>query len=76
MDPTEVEQAVQFLQDGPSITPLPEGLVCLPAQSRAGGDFRRQTVTLGGLDRAGEGHYPLRKIYICSFVKEERAEHC
>ena len=53
LDPTEVAQAVQLLQDGTSI---PEGLLCLPAQSQEhGGDSRRQAVTLGELDRTVEG---------------------
>lgn len=52
LDPTEVEQAVQFLQDGPSITPLPEGLVCLPAQSRAWTRFQE---TDSYSRRAGQG---------------------
>ncbi len=34
-----------------------EGLLCLPAQSQ--GDSRRQTVTLGELDRAVEGQMPI-----------------
>ncbi len=57
LDPTEVAQAVQFLQDGPSIyVPLPEDLLCLPAQSKEhGGNSRRHAVTLGELDRAVEG---------------------
>lgn len=61
LDPTEVEQAVQFLQDGPSITPLPEGLVCLPAQSRA---WRRFQETDSYSRRAGQGRrrsLPLKK---------------
>lgn len=33
-----------------------EGLLCLPAESQEhGGDFRRQAVTLGELDRPVEG---------------------
>ncbi len=53
---TKFAQAVQLLQDGISIVPLSEGLLCLPAQSQEhGGDSRRQAVTLGELDRAIEG---------------------
>ena len=44
--------------------------MCLPAQSpEHGGDFRRQAVTLGELDRAVEGPQPISRTDICSFVQ-------
>ncbi len=58
LEPTEVAQAVQLLQDGTSISESinPEGLLYLPAQAQEhGGDSRRQAVTLGELNRAVEG---------------------
>ena len=44
--------------------------MCLPAQSpEHGGDFRRQAVTLGELDRAVEHSQSISRTNICSFVQ-------
>ncbi|KAI4902937.1 hypothetical protein NFI96_005134 [Prochilodus magdalenae] len=53
LDPTEVAQVVQLRKMAPQYVPLPQGLLCLPAEY--GGDSRRQAVTLGELDKAVEG---------------------
>ena len=44
--------------------------MCLPAQCpEHGGDFRRQAVTPGELDRAVEGPQPISRTNICSLVQ-------
>ncbi len=59
---------------GSQYVPLPEGLLCLPAQSQEyGGDSRRQAVTLGELDRAVDGPEPISRTGICSFVQMSTA---
>ncbi len=51
--------------------PLPEGLLCLPAQSQEHAqDFRRQAVTLGELDRA------IESLVSAHLFKEEQDQHC
>ena len=56
MDPIEVVQAVQLLQDGTSIRPIARRFAVSPSTvSEHGGDSRRQAVTLEELNRAIEG---------------------
>ena len=69
LNPTEVAQVVQLLQDGTST--CAGDLMCLPAQSpEHGGDFRRQAVTLGELDRAVEGPQHISRTDIMSLPKQ------
>ena len=69
LNPTEVAQIVQLLQDGTSTHAVARRL-CVPAQSpEHEGDSRRQAVTLGELDRAVEGPQPISRTDICCFVQ-------
>ena len=77
LNPTEVAQIVQLLQDGTSTRSVARRFDVSPAQSpEHGGDSRRQAVTLGELDRAVEGPQPISRTDICCLCKEEQVEHC
>ncbi len=73
LDPTEVAQAVQLLQDATSILSIARRFAVSPSTvSRAWRRSRRQEVYSR---RAGqgplEGPYPIIRTGICSFVQEE-----
>ena len=56
LQPIQVAQVVQLLQDGTSIRAVARRFAVSPAQSQeCGGDARRRAITRGELDRAVEG---------------------
>ena len=67
LNPTEVAQVVQLLQDGTSTRAAARRFNVSPSTNS--GDFRRLVVILGELDRAVEGPQPLSKTDTCSFVQ-------
>ncbi len=74
LDPTEVTQAVQLLQDGPSICAIVRRLAVSPSTvSRA---WRRFQETGSYSRRAGQVLNPSAGPVSAPLCKEEQDEHC